>query len=1135
MDFACGTEFLPANCWYSENGQNYALIDNLQSMDPFFFSIVGAGNHWLFCGSNGALSAGRCSPETALFPYYTVDKILDNWNSTGPWTAMVTDGQLWHPFSPSLTLQNGIRQRLMKSDVGDEVIFEETNEVLGLRYSYRWQLSERFGFVRRSRIENIGDAPRELRMIDGLDNLMPAGVDSRTQNEYSCLADAYKTSELLSEGSLLVHRLAAGITDEAMPMESLLATTVWTTGLEQDSTYLTRKDAEKYLKGGDPDKSDVIRARRGAMFLARNITLKPGEAREWVMVSEINQTQADVAELVSQLKNPKQLDQEVRKDIIQGRKKLRSFVASADGVQRSADRDVTLYHYQNTLYNILRGGVPANGYIFHRSQFASYLKRNNQELSERCSDWLACLPEELLREELLVKTREFGDADLIRLAEEYLPLILSRRHGDPSRPWNKFAIRLQDEEGEPILHFEGNWRDIFQNWEALGLSYPQYLGAFITKFLNASTVDGYNPYRITSEGVDWEAPDEDDPWASIGYWGDHQIIYLLKLLELQSSIQPEALAACMNDARYVFADVPYRLKTWEQTLADPRETISFDTDRHNRLIAEKERNGGDALLLKGGDGKTIKVTLVEKLLLPAVVKMANLVPGGGIWMNTQRPEWNDANNALAGYGLSVVTAGYLHRYLGFLERFIGGCRSDRLLISSPLADLMEALSDVLMDEAWEQKDSLSGADRFSLMERTGLALEAHRTEVYQSRLEKLVPVSQKSILIFLSYARRALKQTLRNNQREDGLYHSYNILEIDRSSKTMDIGRLSVMLEGQVSILSSEIFEPEEAASLLKVLASSPLVSERHRSYLLYPDREPSSFLEGNRIEKKHVVAIESLAFMMAEEDSRLVVADPTCGFRFNPSLTNSYELAKQLDTLVGESELGKMLANDRSEIEILYEATFNHQSFTGRSGSMFGYEGLGCIYWHMISKLMLAVQEVSIIAAQSETNHEVRQQLISAYYAVQSGLGFRKPAQDYGAFPAEAYSHSPAHTGAQQPGLTGQVKEGILCRFGELGVIFKNGVLRFRPQLLRDAEFANEAGDLPVDTLSFSIMRTKVVYHRCIHANKTTAKIFLADESEHVYPDALLDESMTSEIVRQTGRVQRIEVEIPASWLISS
>ena len=52
------------------------------------------------------------------------------------------------------------------------------------------------------------------------------------------------------------------------------------------------------------------------------------------------------------------------------------------------------------------------------------------------------------------------DADLTRLAYEYLPLTFSRRHGDPSRPWNRFEIRVRDQQGNNLLGFQGNWRDI---------------------------------------------------------------------------------------------------------------------------------------------------------------------------------------------------------------------------------------------------------------------------------------------------------------------------------------------------------------------------------------------------------------------------------------------------------------------------------------------------------------------------------------------------------------------------------------------------------------------------------------------------------------------------------------------------
>ena len=61
----------------------------------------------------------------------------------------------------------------------------------------------------------------------------------------------------------------------------------------------------------------------------------------------------------------------------------------------------------------------------------------------------------------------------------------------------------------------------------------------------------------------------------------------------------------------------------------------------------------------------MRVNLAEKLLVPLLAKLGNFVPGGGIWMNTQRPEWNDANNALVGYGVSMVTLYYARRYAAF--------------------------------------------------------------------------------------------------------------------------------------------------------------------------------------------------------------------------------------------------------------------------------------------------------------------------------------------------------------------------------------------------------------------------------------------------------------------------------------
>ena len=81
-----------------------------------------------------------------------------------------------------------------------------------------------------------------------------------------------------------------------------------------------------------------------------------------------------------------------------------------------------------------------------------------------------------------------------------------------------------------------------------------------------------------------------------------------------------------------------------------------------------------------------------------------------------------------------------------------------------------------------------------------------------------------------------------------------------------------------------------------------------------------------------------------------------------------------------------------------IFEQVFNHKAFTGRSGTFFGYEGLGSIYWHMVSKLAVATFEVTK-AAQGSTAFAP---LSNHYYEIVAGIGAHKTPEAYGAFPSE-------------------------------------------------------------------------------------------------------------------------------------
>ena len=166
-------------------------------------------------------------------------------------------------------------------------------------------------------------------------------------------------------------------------------------------------------------------------------------------------------------------------------------------------------------------------------------------------------------------------------------------------------------------------------------------------------------------------------------------------------------------------------------------------------------------------------------------------------------------------------------------------------------------------------------------------------------------------------------------------------------------------------------------------------------------------------------------------------------------------------------------------------------------------------------------------------------QELAAAYADIRRGLGDCKSPAEYGAFPADPYSHTPAHTGARQPGLTGQVKEDVLCRWGELGVSVVEGRLRFAPALLQTSEFISGPGTFDYvspggeeirlrlfkDTLAFTYCQVPVMYRL---APESRLMVVFADGTCRSTDRPELDAETSRSILARDGRVALLHVEIP-------
>ncbi|MGG9972050.1 hypothetical protein ACQ33O_09685 [Ferruginibacter sp. SUN002] len=1128
------------------NNEFFYKISNVDAMRPFFMSIVSDSNHWMFISSNGGLTAGRKNSDYSLFPYYTDDKITESAEITGSKSIFKiiknNNTFIWEPFSERFFGLYDITRNLYKNSFGNKIIFEEINHDLQLVFKYQWSFSNAYGFVKTSTLINLSTENQILTILDGIQNIVPYGVGSDLQNKVSNLADAYKKSELVKETGVGIFALSAIIVDKAEPSEALKANVVFSLGIDHPKYLLSSLQLKNFRAKKNLVEEEDIKGEKGAYFICSEIELIANAEKKWMIVANVNQTNTTIHQLSATIKTNKDFAKIIQDDIDLGTKHLIELNASADALQYTADDRKDARHFSNTLFNIMRGGIFDYNYQIEKQDFVQYLVKANSAVFTKNKNVIDKLSETFSLFELKNNLKKSDDKDFIRLSTEYLPLKFSRRHGDPSRPWNQFSINTRSEvDGSKILDYEGNWRDIFQNWEVLAHSYPEFIEGMIFKFLNASTFDGYNPYRVTKGGFDWETIEPDDPWSYIGYWGDHQVIYLLKFLEFIEHHQPNALNHLFEKDEFVYANVPYKIKSYEEILKNPKDTIVFDEELDKEIRKKVSENGADGALLTNQSNEIYHVNFIEKILAIVLAKLSNFIPEGGIWMNTQRPEWNDANNALVGNGVSMVTLYYLRRFLHFLKNIVENADLERVEISTELSDFFSEINDTFQQNQSVLSGKISDETRKKVLDGLGKSGSNFRDTIYKIGFSgNKSSVTLKELLHFIETANQFLEHSIKANKRNDGLYHAYNLMTIEKEG--VSVSYLSEMLEGQVAVLSSGYLSASASLQVLDALRNSSLYREDQYSYILYPNKNLPKFLEKNNIPHEAVSKSELLQQLITEGNTQIIEKDIHGNYHFNGNFRNANDVKEALQKL--RNHYQGVTKNESEKLVEIFEQVFNHKEFTGRSMTFYGYEGLGSIYWHMVSKLLLATQETCLRAIKEKADARIINRLIAHYYEINKGIGVHKSPELYGAFPTDPYSHTPFGKGAQQPGMTGQVKEDILARFGELGVFIEDGKLYFKPAMLKKSEFLSETKTihfvdiftkqqtivLEKESLFFTYCQIPIIYKI---SEKEGLEISFNDGRKEALGTLSLDEKMSKSIFERRGQVTIIKVFVKEEKLL--
>ncbi len=482
----------------------------------------------------------------------------------------------------------------------------------------------------------------------------------------------------------------------------------------------------------------------------------------------------------------------------------------------------------------------------------------------------------------------------------------------------------------------------------------------------------------------------------------------------------------------------------------------------------------------------------------------------------------------------MVTLCYLRRSLQFWSERFNDSVIQEISISEEVKVLFDNLFIILVENASLLPKGFSNTDRRRIADSLGEAGSNYRNTIYEKSFSgRRKPVQVTVLLDFIQLSLSYMDQSIKVNKREDGLYHAYNLISF--SDQSLSIRHLYEMLEGQVAVLSSGFLSANESLDVLNSLKWSSLFRRDQYSYLLYPDRQLPLFVNKNNIPSEKVKESKLLSKLVSEKDPSIISTDDLGNYHFNGTFRNASILESAMDQL-DPAIYSELVSEEKKQVLEIYEELFDHQSFTGRSGTFYGYEGLGSIYWHMVSKLLLAAQECYFNAIQSGADPVVVGKIKDHYYEIKAGIGLNKSPQLFGAFPTDAYSHTPGNAGAQQPGMTGLVKEDFISRMRELGIHIQNGEIAFQISLLNQNELLNQGSvfeyfdlngeqqkiTLHEGQLGFTFCQVPVLYSA---SNKNTINITLGNGEMIFIPGHTIGNKLSNRIFQRTGDVVRIEV----------
>ena len=168
-----------------------------------------------------------------------------------------------------------------------------------------------------------------------------------------------------------------------------------------------------------------------------------------------------------------------------------------------------------------------------------------------------------------------------------------------------------------------------------------------------------------------------------------------------------------------------------------------------------------------------------------------------------------------------------------------------------------------------------------IIRQLGEAFSDYREKIYKKGFSGKQKLKLQRIDNFLELTASWLTETICANK-ENNLFHAYNIIRSEKNHSIAFVDNLFPMLEGQVAVLSSGVLSSDESIELLENLFKSKMFSSDQNSFMLYPEKDVTSFMEKNIIPADLIMQNELFSKMVAQKNTNIIDVDIKGRYRFN-------------------------------------------------------------------------------------------------------------------------------------------------------------------------------------------------------------------------------------------------------------